>query len=66
MGDGGMYRLCDIRGSVGGIAWDALSEDAICNGNVADGGKDAHGGNDVATVSAASTVMVSVTTRRQD
>lgn len=66
MGDGGMYRLCDIRGSVEGIAWDALSEDAICNGNAADGGKDAHCGNDVATVSAATTLMVSVTMRHQD
>lgn len=61
-----MYHLCDIRGGVEGIAWDVLSDDALCNGNAVDGGKDAHGGNDVASGSAATTVMVSVRMRRQD
>lgn len=63
MGDG---RMCDFRGDVEDIARDALSDDAICNGNAVDGGKDAHGGSDVASGSVAATVMVSVTMRRQD
>lgn len=63
MGDGGM---CDIRGDDEDIAWDALSDDAICNGNAADGGKDAHGSNDVVSDRVATTVMVSVTMRHQD
>lgn len=63
MGDGGM---CDFRGDVEDIARDALSDDAICNGNAVDGGKDAHGGNDVASGSVATTVMVSVMMRHQD
>ena len=58
--------MCDIRGDDEDIARDALSDDAICNGNAAEGGKDAHGGNDVASGCVASTVMVSVTMRHQD